>query len=362
MSGETGARCRGGMACSLASLVVLALAFCGAEMRAAEVVALAGRAMGTTWSAKFVPASGAVESRDVGARIAERLERIEQEFSTYRTDSELSRFNAMATTAGASALAWFPVSTELAQLAREARDVSEATGGAFDVTVDPLVRLWGFGPAGRRATVPTTAEISMARARVDWRVLEAQRAPPALRRLRAGITADFSSIGKGFAADAMGEVLARLGATNYFVQVGGDVRTGGRGPDGNGWRAGIELPTEEGATIARVVVLHGQALSTSGGYRNFFRQGGRRYSHIVDPRSGVAVGEGELASVAVVHASATQSSAFATALYVLGLEAGYRLAVDQHLAAVFFRRETDGRFMQQATPAFVELQQAAGSQ
>ncbi len=312
-------------------------------------MALSGRAMGTTWVVKIVPSAATLDRATLTKRIADRLEEIEQRFSTYQADSELSRFNAAA---GSD---WVSVSPELARLGHEAQAISALTEGAFDVTVDPLVRLWGFGPAGRRNALPTPAEIAAARERVGWRLLEARLEPPALRRARAGVTADFSSLAKGFASDELGALLAALGAVDYFVQVGGDVKTGGVGPDGGPWKAGIEAPTAGAPAIACVVPLSGHALSTAGDYRNFFIEVGRRYGHIIDPRTGRPAGN-ELASVAVVHAaSCAQSSALATAIFVMGADAGFRFAVREELACVFFVRRADGGFTRRPTPAFTSL-------
>jgi FAD:protein FMN transferase len=220
-------------------------------------------------------------------------------------------------------------------------EVSALTGGAFDVTVDPLVRLWGFGPAGRREVgVPSDAEISAARQQVGWQNLSARPEPPALRRTRPGVTVDFSSMAKGFAADEMSALLAALGCANHFVQVGGDVRTAGVGAVANEWRTGIESAVEPGS-VACVVGLAGQAVSTSGNYRNFIVRESVQYGHIIDPRTGRPA-SGTLAAVSVIHASCAMSSALATALFVLGADAGFELAQREGLACLFTMRGADG--------------------
>ena len=314
---------------------------------ASAPVALSGRAMGTGWSVKFIQPTPALDLDAVARRVAERLEALEQQFSTYRPDSELSRFNARVGTD------WFAVAPEVAHVAAESRRVSELTGGAFDVTVDPLVRLWGFGPQRHTGALPAETDIVRARARVGWRQLEACLDPPALRKTQPGIAADFSSMAKGFAADAVGDVLASLGAPNHLVQVGGDVKTSGGGEAGAGWRTGIERPLDDARAIADVVVLSGQALSTSGDYRNFFTAEGRRYGHIIDPRTGRPAASA-LASVSVVHASGATASALATGLFVLGPEEGFRLALAHRLACLFLIRDGAG-FTRRATPEFETL-------
>lgn len=324
----------------------------GGEAGATAPAAVSGHAMGTTWSAKFSQPSPALDPAMVSRRIAARLEELEQQFSTYRPDSELSRFNADG---GA---AWFAVSPELAHVAAESRLVSELTGGAFDVTVEPLLRLWGFGPQRRSGTIPAEAEVLRTRALVNWRQLEARLDSPALRKARPGITADLSSMAKGFAADAMGAVLIAIGAPDHLVQVGGDVKAAGAGPGGDGWRTGIVQPSDDAREIAEVVALSGQALSTSGNYRNFFTAEGRRFGHIIDPRTGRPV-VGVLAAVSVVGGSAATSSAMATALFVLGAENGFRFAESRGVAGLFFIRDGAG-FTRRATPAFEALRRKRG--
>ncbi len=323
--------------------------------RAAEPVTLTGRAMGTTWSAKFLPLPPATapERALITARIAATLEHLETLFSTYRPDSELSCFNTSSSTD------WHPVSPELARVAFEARRISELTGGAFDVTIDPLIRLWGFGPDGRRHTLPTDAEIAAARIRGDYRRLEVRRSPPALRKSSAELSADFSSIAKGFAADTVSELLTSLGAPDHFVQIGGDIKTAGA----HAWRTGIDAPPALSAppsfvppatpSLATIVALSGRALSTSGDSRNFMTVAGRRYGHIIDPRTGRPVAS-SLASVSVVHASCATSSALATALFVLGPDAGLALANREHLACLFIIREGHVR-RHRATPEFEHI-------
>lgn len=316
---------------------------------AAEPVAISGRTMGTTWAVKYTPPTEAVDSNALSQRIVQRLEQLERQFSTYRPDSEISRFNAAIDQTD-----WVAVSPELAQLMIESRRISELTGGAFDVTVDPLVRLWGFGPKGRGAAfTPKLDEVARTRARVGWRSLEGRAEGPALRRLQPGITADFSSIAKGYSSDALGELLSAGGIRNYFVQVGGDVKTGGHRAGNTPWSAGIETPAENARAIACIVELVGEALSTSGDYRNFVRHEGRRYGHIIDPRTGAPV-EGPLAAVSVVHESCATSSALATALFVLGPEGGLSLARERHLACAFFVRTREATvFERRATPEFM---------
>lgn len=322
-------------------ILTLLFSFLAGPVMVAHEVELSGRAMGTTWRVKYATAAASppLEPEAVAREVSGCLEQLEQLLSTYRPDSELSRFNRFAETG------WFSVAPEVAWVAAEARAVSGLTGGAYDATVLPLVERWGFGPHGRAAELPGAAELAVLRRRVDWRRLEVRENPPALRKTEAGVGADFSSLVKGYAADAASARLARLGAPRHLVQVGGDMRSGGAD-----WPVAIERPLEERVEVEAVVTLAGDALSTSGDYRNAYRVGARRYGHIIDPRSGAPV-EGALASVSVIHASCARSSALATALFVLGPEEGWRLAEREGIAALFLVRSGAG-FERRMTPAF----------
>ncbi|MFM7751565.1 MAG: FAD:protein FMN transferase [Opitutaceae bacterium] len=315
--------------------------------RATEPVAVYGRAMGTTWSAKWLPGSPAVDPETVRTELAARLEQLENIFSTYRPESELCRFNRSETTH------WIPVSAELAAAADRARRISTLTGGAFDVTVEPLLQRWGFGPHPAPARAPDDAELTALRSRVDWRRLETRVQPPALRKTRPDAAVDFSSVAKGLAVDALGVMLVQLGCSNHLIAIGGDLRAAGPGPRGDGWPVGIEDPFSTRPALARTVLLRDRALSTSGNHRNVRIIAGQRVGHVIDPRTGRPVA-GPLISTSVVAPTCAESSALATGLFVLGAEAGEALVQREGIAALFLS-EKGGRIAAQESPAFTRL-------
>lgn len=299
---------------------------------ASEPVVVTGRAMGTTWSVKFVQPDPALDPAEVARRVTLKLEGLEQQFSNYRADSDVTRFNRTRS------IEWIAVTPEIAEVATDSLRLSESTAGAFDVTIEPLVRLWGFGADGRRSAPPSLVEISAAQQRVGWRQLQARREPPALRKARGDVAVDFSSMAKGWSADALSELLGSLRIKHHLVQVGGDVKARGTGGAAtSGWVVGIERPTGGSSPLAAKIVLRDQALSTSGDARNFFAVAGKRFGHLIDPRSGRPV-DGELASVSVIHPSCAQSSAWATALFVLGAGKGFQVAEAEKLAGLFLVR------------------------
>ena len=229
-------------------------------------------------------------------------------------------------------------------------EVSRNTQGAFDVTVGPLVNLWGFGPAGRADEMPTDEAIAECQARVGYTRLEVRQEPPALRKRRADVYVDLSAIAKGFGVDEVAKLLERHAVRSYLVEIGGEVRTRGRKPDGGGWRIGIERPVAAVREIECVVELDDRALATSGDYRNFFEREGRRYSHEIDPRTGRPV-DHALISVSVLADDCLTADAWATALLVLGPDAALPTARQHGLEVLCMVRSGDG-WVEQATPGF----------
>ena len=292
-----------------------------------------GRYRGAAFGTHVKVVHGGGCQGDVGQAIAGTLARVDAEISTWRADSVLARFNV------APAGRWMPVPAGVAALVAEALAISRRSAGAFDVTVAPLVDLWGFGPKPS-AAVPASAAIESVLARVGHLHLQARLSPPALRKDLPGLALDLSAIGKGHGVDRVAESLAALGCRSYLIDVGGEVRTRGRNPQGRLWRIGVERP-DRGSVAQRVLRLSGMAAATSGDYRNYRIEGGRRLSHVLDPRTGQPVTHG-LASVTVVAAGAARADALATAILVLGPEAGFRFAQDQGIAALLLMRGAQG--------------------
>ncbi|MBW2401473.1 MAG: FAD:protein FMN transferase [Deltaproteobacteria bacterium] len=303
-----------------------------------------GESMGTSWSVKLAVVDlDAAERAEVKRTIEFELRAVDEAMSTWRLDSELSRFNAHGSTEP------FPVSNELLAVFRIASEVSELSGGAFDVTVGPVVAAWGFGATDRIPAPPPPEELEQLRERVGYRLVEVQAG--ALRKSRGDVVCDLSAIAKGFAVDRVAEALSELGYRDYLVEVGGEIRARGQRRGGGFWRVAIERPDAGARDAFDVLPLRDVALATSGDYRNFYQSGGRRYSHTIDPRTARPI-EHALASVSVLHRDAVYADALATALNVLGSEAGYSLAEREGLAALFIVREADAAFSARATPAF----------
>ncbi len=301
---------------------------------------LSGPTMGTTWSVKYTgePEEG-VEALKVDIEAA--LEQVNAEMSTYRQDSVLSGFNQ----AEAGTVVTLP--EDMTRVMKAAFSLSEMTGGAYDVTVGPLVNLWGFGPDPDRFEPPQSEAIEVARSRVGWQSLllnGRDLLQPGDRYV------DLSSIAKGFAVDKVAELLDQQGLSSWLVEVGGELRARGTKPYGKPWRIAVERPIPGVREVEQVVALKDMAVATSGDYRNFFESDGKLYSHTIDPRTGYPV-QHKLASVSVLHESAMMADGLATAMTVLGPKEGMAFA-KSHELAVFFIVRTDNGVKELSTPAF----------
>jgi thiamine biosynthesis lipoprotein len=233
-----------------------------------------------------------------------------------------------------------------------AQAMSRRSGGAFDVTVAPLVGAWGFGAgASARGALPGIDELA---APVGWWQLTVDTRAGHVRKSIAGLQVDLSGIAKGHAVDSAALALEALGVARYMVEAGGEIRTRGRNAEGRPWQIAVERPDAWPQQVHRIVPLQGLAMATSGDYRNFWEVDGRRYCHEIDPRARAPIAN-RVASVSVVHEECMFADAMATALIVLGLERGLALAREQRLAALFIVREPGGALRDVASPAFLAL-------
>lgn len=314
------------------------------EDSARNLLSLGGQTMGTTYSVKIVNLPPDLDQNALAQEFDGLLETVNQRMSTYRPESELSRFNA------ASTGDWLAISSDTRTVVEEALRVARVTDGAFDPTVGPLVALWGFGATGDGQRVPSPEDIAATRETIGFAKIETQDEPPRLAKRQDGVRLDLSGVAKGFAVDKLAVHLDARGVTDYLVEVGGELRASGLGPEGRPWRVGIEKPTMAPGDLQRIVDLDQGGLATSGNYRIFFEQDGQRYTHIVNPRSGWPV-EHDLASATVVADSTMEADALSTSLLVLGAEAGMKLAAEQDIAA-FFVTGRSGAFSEMASPAF----------
>ncbi len=291
-----------------------------------------GSAMGMQWSVKWI---GGQEEAVIKQDISALLMDIEKEMSTYRADSEISKFNVARSTN------WYPVSTNFMRAVAVSLELAVKSEGALDPTVYPLVQAWGFGPVRRVGQMPTVTEIAIARTKVDHTNIQVRASPPAVRKVRPFVSLDVNAVAMGLAADLAKARLQGLGCANFLVDMGGEFAAVGEGPEGKGWPVGIEQPGSDGKRIQRVVMLKDESLATSGDDRNFREIKGKRYHHIIDPRTGWPA-EMQVASATVIHASCAQADGWATAMVVMGRERGLALAKENKLRVILLERDGSG--------------------
>ncbi len=303
--------------------------------------------MGTTFNVTLVAPTADTDLDKLQSEIHDRLEHIENIASTYRDDSEVSRFNAETSTD------WERVVPEFCRMVMAANEVSFMTQGAFDITVGPLVNLWGFGPANQDYELPTDEEITAAQANVGYEMLETDCDHSVMRKASAAIYIDLSGWAKGYAVDQIAQLLDEQGLTNYLVEIGGELRARGHNAEQSKFAIAIEKPLQDNTMGYDIVHLSDVSMATSGDYRNFFEHDGKRYSHSIDPRTGRPVND-ELAGVTVISTKTAYADAVATAFLVLGPEDGHALAEKLRIAAYFLVRTENG-IEQKTTSQFEQL-------
>jgi len=302
--------------------------------------------MGTTYNVKVVPGQKTIDKQQLADEIDALLLDINQAMSTYVPDSEISLVNS------APLNSWLNVSDAFCELLEASGKVHAQSGGAFDVTVGPLVNLWGFGPK-KVSESPTQKELEGVMALVGYAYLERDCDANTVRKLN-DIYIDFSAIAKGYAADRVADVVSTYEPSGAMVEIGGELTLKGLNPDGEKWRIAVEKPQllRSQASATQVLSVSNVSVATSGDYRNFYELDGKKVSHSIDPNTGKSITH-NLASVTVVHQDGALADAWATAFNVLGDEKGFELASKLNLAAYFIVRGSE-HFSVKYTPAFEE--------
>lgn len=291
-----------------------------------------GPTMGTWYNVKIQGLPDSLSETAVKQAIDAELNGVNEAMSTWREDSELSRFNR------APVQVPFPMSADTRQVLAISAEVYEASGGAFDITVGPLVNLWGFGPDKQEDSIPPPEDISRLLQEIGGDAIRIQGEQVSKSR---PVQIDLSAVAKGYGVDKVASRLEALGIRRYMVEVGGEIRVGDAKLSGETWKIAIEEPTTLSRSIQKVLSLKNVAIATSGDYRNFYEKDGKRYSHTIDPRTGSPVAH-KLASVSVIHESCAYADAWATALTVLGPEESLKLAEKLNLAVYLLVKTETG--------------------
>ncbi|MDD5580317.1 MAG: FAD:protein FMN transferase [Methylobacter sp.] len=315
-------------------LVILALTLIiPACSKPEEVQKIGGFAQGTTYHVSFW-LDPATDTKAVKQAVDAEFSRLDQQLSNYRKDSVIEQFNAKSSTESQS------VGEEVVALVEQARLVSQASGGCYDLTTKPLFGLWGF--RGDKLTPPDEAALQATLKQVGFAQIEVVDATH-LRKQIPALEVDLSSIAQGYSVKRIAALLEKQGIENYLVEIGGELQTRGKKPGDLPWRVALEKPLSGERTMQKVITIKQTeplAVMTSGTYRHFFDLNGKRYSHILDARTGKPV-DHETVSVTVLHADPTQADAWSTALLCLGREAGIEAANKAGIAALFIEQQGD---------------------
>ena len=321
-----------------AAAAILLIAGCNGENSSAaggQNLVLEGKTMGTSWR---VSAAGIDPARadTLRQKIQAQLDADDMQLSTWKTDSALMRFNRTTSTAP------WPVPEAMADIVTQSLRIGEKTGGAMDITVGPLVNLWGFGPDKQPLKTPSAAQIAAAKARTGLQHLAVinKSGSQYLQKDLPDLYVDLSTVGEGYAADHLAQLMSQEGISRYLVSVGGALVSRGTSGRGAPWRVAIQKPTDRENAVQAVVDINGHGISTSGSYRNYYELDGRRISHVIDPRTGAPI-QHNLVSVTVIAPTALEADGWDTGLMVLGLEKAKAVVQQQGLAVYMIYKQGD---------------------
>ena len=320
--------------------VVLLLAGCDnastpVAPKAAATV-LEGKTMGTFWRVSVVGIDNA-RADQLRQKVQQQLDADDQLLSTWKNDSALMRFNH------SSSLTPWPVNEAMADIVTESLRIGYKTQGAMDITVGPLVNLWGFGPDKQPVKTPTQAQIDVAKARTGLAFLSVinRSGRQYLQKSIPDLFVDLSTVGEGYAADHLARLMTEEGSSRYLVSVGGALVSRGMNADGQPWRVAIQKPTDRENAVQAIVDINGHGISTSGSYRNYYELDGQRISHVIDPQTGRPITH-KLVSVTVIAPTALEADGWDTGLMVLGPQKAQQVVREQGLAVYMIMKEGDG--------------------
>jgi FAD:protein FMN transferase len=331
----------------VAVLLALANVSC---VKQKDLKKLSGNTQGTSYHISFWSNTPA-DLKTVEKNLNTELARIDQQLSNYRPDSAIEQFNALISDQA------LPVDAEIVNLIEQARAVSIASDGCYDLTIKPLFDLWGFNHD--QLSAPDAATLKSTLQNIGLTQLERLDATH-LRKHNANLRIDLSSIGQGYSVNRISKLLEQQHIDNYLVEIGGELQTRGQKPDGKPWRIALEKPLSGERTLHKIITIQRTtplAIMTSGTYRHYFDVDGIRYSHILDARTGKPVTHSTV-SVSVLHDDATQADAWSTALLCLGKTAGLAAANKAGIAALFIEQQGDA-FNEFNSAAMATLQQVS---
>ncbi len=302
----------------------------------ATATVLDGKTMGTFWRVSVIGVDEA-KAQALRAKVQAQLDADDRLLSTWKNDSALMRFNHAATTEP------WPVSEAMADIVTLSLRIGAKTHGAMDITVGPLVNLWGFGPDKQPVTTPDAEAITAAKARTGLQHLQVinQSGRQFLQKDIPDLFVDLSTVGEGYAADHLARLMEQEGISRYLVSVGGALVSRGMNGEGKPWRVAIQKPTDRENAVQAIVDINGHGISTSGSYRNYYELDGKRISHVIDPQTGQPITH-KLVSVTVIAPTALEADGWDTGLMVLGPEKAQQVVREEGLAVYMIVKEGEG--------------------
>ena len=323
--------CAGVLACAL-----LLVGCDNSSSTQATPLVLEGKTMGTFWRVSLAGIDAA-RADDLRKKIQTQLDGDDRLLSTWKNDSALMRFNRSVSTQP------WPVEEAMSDIVTLSLRIGAKTDGAMDITVGPLVNLWGFGPARQPVKTPDEAQIAAAKAQTGLQHLSVinRAGQQFLQKDLPGLFVDLSTVGEGYAADHLARLMEQEGISRYLVSVGGALASRGTNPQGNPWRVAIQKPTDQENAVQAIVDINGHGISTSGSYRNYYELDGKRLSHVIDPATGRPITH-KLVSVTVISPTALEADGWDTGLMVLGPEKAKAVALKEGLAVYLVTKEAEG--------------------
>ncbi|QFU63568.1 FAD:protein FMN transferase ApbE [Klebsiella quasipneumoniae] len=303
---------------------------------ASTATVLDGKTMGTFWRVSVIGVDEA-KAQALRAKVQAQLDADDRLLSTWKNDSALMRFNHATDTRP------WPVSEAMADIVTLSLRIGARTHGAMDITVGPLVNLWGFGPDKQPVATPDAQAIAAAKARTGLQHLQVinQSGRQFLQKDIPDLFVDLSTVGEGYAADHLARLMEQEGISRYLVSVGGALVSRGMNGEGKPWRVAIQKPTDRENAVQAIVDINGHGISTSGSYRNYYELDGKRISHVIDPQTGQPITH-KLVSVTVIAPTALEADGWDTGLMVLGPEKAQRVVREQGLAVYMIVKEGEG--------------------
>lgn len=317
----------------LVFVCVLLVISCG-KSPSESIMMVSGETMGTTYSVKYVVSQAEIAplSTKIKSDIDIKLDKINQLMSTYIVESELSNINR------APANQSIPISSETAFVISKAIDLYSLSNGKLDITIGPLVNLWGFGPEATPIVLPDESQLANLRTYVG--IDKFKLTGNSLVKLNKNVYIDLSTIAKGYAVDVVVQHMRDLGFKSFMVEIGGELYVQGSKPNQKPWLIAIEKPVSNERALQKIIAVENVGIASSGDYRNYFEKEGIRYSHLIDPTTGYPI-QHNLVAVTVLAESAMMADGLATALNVMGKDEGLALADSNDIAALFITKEGD---------------------